>query len=174
MKRKNLIWMIFWSLAVGGGAQASDLNGHDRVIIATCMVLEAGGEGSTGMQAVLSVMRNRAQGDAGRLADVALKRGAFSCMAPVWQPEPDFEPLISKARNQSDAYEEALCLIQRMEQGELEDNTGGATHYHAHYVTPYWASTLRYLTTIGGHLFYREPSQEMAQLSEPAATINGG
>ena len=32
---------------------------------------------------------------------------------------------------------------------------GGATHYHASYVSPYWAPSLVRLGTIGQHIFYR-------------------
>ena len=35
------------------------------------------------------------------------------------------------------------------------DFTGGATHYHADYVTPRWASELAFTRKIGSHLFYR-------------------
>lgn len=33
--------------------------------------------------------------------------------------------------------------------------TEGSTHYHAHYVKPYWAPTLDRVTRIGSHIFYR-------------------
>jgi spore germination cell wall hydrolase CwlJ-like protein len=32
---------------------------------------------------------------------------------------------------------------------------GWATHYHANYVVPYWASSLVKATTVGAHIFYR-------------------
>lgn len=31
----------------------------------------------------------------------------------------------------------------------------GATHYHAHYVNPYWVSTVELVGTIGQHIYYR-------------------
>jgi len=31
----------------------------------------------------------------------------------------------------------------------------GATHYHADYVKPYWASEMKYLGKVGSHLFYK-------------------
>ena len=40
--------------------------------------------------------------------------------------------------------------------GLLSDVTGHATHYHASFVRPVWASTMRPTTTIGDHIFYRE------------------
>ena len=35
------------------------------------------------------------------------------------------------------------------------DITEGATHYHANYVRPTWAKTLKYTTQIGTHKYYR-------------------
>jgi spore germination cell wall hydrolase CwlJ-like protein len=35
--------------------------------------------------------------------------------------------------------------------------TEGATHYHAHYVNPTWASKIQYIDSIGSHKFYRHP-----------------
>lgn len=35
--------------------------------------------------------------------------------------------------------------------------TGAATHYHADYVSPRWASSLHKTVKIGRHIFYREP-----------------
>jgi spore germination cell wall hydrolase CwlJ-like protein len=32
---------------------------------------------------------------------------------------------------------------------------GGSTHYHATYVTPYWASRLKKMDKIGTHIFYK-------------------
>ena len=36
-----------------------------------------------------------------------------------------------------------------------EDITDGATHYHATYVNPYWAKSLRKLVQVDTHIFYR-------------------
>lgn len=38
---------------------------------------------------------------------------------------------------------------------EGNDITDGATHYHAYYVSPEWASTKTQTVTIGDHIFYR-------------------
>jgi hypothetical protein len=42
-------------------------------------------------------------------------------------------------------------------EGLLAPRTSGATHYHADYVSPYWAPTLVRVATIGRHIFYRQP-----------------
>lgn len=38
--------------------------------------------------------------------------------------------------------------------GQVEPSVGLATHYHANYVVPYWASSLDKVSTIGAHIFY--------------------
>ncbi len=38
--------------------------------------------------------------------------------------------------------------------GKMASPVGTATHYHATYVYPYWAPSLRFLGTIGAHRFY--------------------
>ena len=39
--------------------------------------------------------------------------------------------------------------------GSVYANVGNATHYHADYVVPYWASSLAKTAVVGAHLFYR-------------------
>jgi len=41
--------------------------------------------------------------------------------------------------------------------GLTPDRVAGATHYHANYVNPYWASSGMITARIGAHLFYRMP-----------------
>jgi len=48
---------------------------------------------------------------------------------------------------------------------EWEEVTGKATHYHADYVSPYWAPTLRETTTVGKHIFYRWVNRHAPQES---------
>jgi spore germination cell wall hydrolase CwlJ-like protein len=160
-----LIFTVLFGVAAFRAQADGFLGSYDRQIVASCMVLEAGGEGSDGMQAVLNVILNRSNGDMRRMVPETVKTGAFSCMSSVWRSSsPDYSPLISRAMNQPGSYEEALQLISTMEQGLLTDNTGGATHYHADYIRPYWVSSMRYLTTIGRHIFYVERGREVASL----------
>jgi len=39
--------------------------------------------------------------------------------------------------------------------GFVDKRVGTATHYHADYVTPYWAPTLLKIAQVGAHIFYR-------------------
>jgi N-acetylmuramoyl-L-alanine amidase len=54
------------------------------------------------------------------------------------------------------AYAQMVAADVLIGQGiEVTDITQGATHYHAHYVRPYWADKLEYTVTYGSHLFYK-------------------
>ncbi len=46
--------------------------------------------------------------------------------------------------------------------GEIEDTTGGATHYHADYVQPGWANHMRKLMQIDDHIYYRTHGRRVA------------
>lgn len=165
MKRKLFVFAVLFSIAAFCVPAESLLSGYDREIVATCMVLEAGGEGPEGMQAVLNVIFNRAGGYLQRVVPETVRYGAFSCMSSIWRKEsPDYSQLIRRAENQSGAYQQAMQLITLMEDGFLRDNTGGATHYHAASISPYWVSGMRYLTTIGNHIFYIERTRQVALL----------
>ena len=41
--------------------------------------------------------------------------------------------------------------------GRYRGITEGATHYHAHYVNPKWASEIQFISSIDSHKFYRWP-----------------
>ena len=54
------------------------------------------------------------------------------------------------------AYAQMVAADVLIGQGvDTVDMTQGATHYHAHYVRPYWADKLEYTVTYGSHLFYK-------------------
>ena len=48
-------------------------------------------------------------------------------------------------------------MASRLLAGDFTPSVGGATHYHANYVAPYWASSLFRVGQIGAHIFYRAP-----------------
>jgi spore germination cell wall hydrolase CwlJ-like protein len=54
------------------------------------------------------------------------------------------------------AWHSAQKLAETMMTHKRKDDTGHATHYHAVYVTPVWASALQETVDIGHHIFYRE------------------
>ncbi len=140
----------------------------DRLLAITAYG-EAGGEGGEGMMAVLNVIRNRTTnlsvfGDSQIFSltnspyhAVILKEKQFSMYNPGdpvrtiaeriamnWDNEIKTNATLKKA------HELSLMLLQ----GVLADNTGGADHYHAIYVSPSWASSMVMTAQIGNHIFY--------------------
>jgi spore germination cell wall hydrolase CwlJ-like protein len=62
---------------------------------------------------------------------------------------------------ESEAWERAKRVASAVLEGKtyLAD-VGGATHYHADYVRPYWARRLKKMDVIGRHIFYKlKPGQ---------------
>ena len=52
-------------------------------------------------------------------------------------------------------WSRAQQIAARALAGEVYSPIGLATHYHTHWVNPYWAKTLDYAGSIGAHRFYR-------------------
>jgi spore germination cell wall hydrolase CwlJ-like protein len=92
------------------------------------------------------------------IANVALTRTTKSvcavvhdrCQFSYWCDGKNENMTDLKARKTS--YQVARLALD----GALVGETEGATHYHADYVNPHWASKLFYLGRIGKHLFYIE------------------
>lgn len=55
------------------------------------------------------------------------------------------------------AWNEAEKVAREALNGHVEQHVGYATHYHANYVSPYWAPKLVKIAKIGAHIFYRWP-----------------
>ncbi len=74
----------------------------------------------------------------------------FRCQFTWWcdgkKDEPDKDSL---------AWETALTVAHGVYYGNVYDLVQGATHYHADYVQPSWASSKTYITRIDDHIFYR-------------------
>lgn len=117
-------------------------------IIAACLVLEAGGEGEIGMQAVLNVLQNRSKASGRPIWREAIKPWQFSCFNGR-----SIEDSIFLAKL-SPSWIVAKVLVDN--KNNLPDVTGGATHYYApkRCAKPSWA--VHYIKTIGNHKFYRE------------------
>ena len=128
-------------------------------VLARTLWGEARGEGTHGMEAVAAVILNRvavAESRAGYwwgndIISVCQKPYQFSC----WnRSDPSYLKL--QAVNETDVYfATALRIARRAVIGALADPTGGATHYHADYVSPAWTRGQKPATIIGRHIFYR-------------------
>lgn len=119
---------------------------------------EGRGEGETGMRAIACVILNRVKiaqkhGSywwGGNIIQVCQKPYQFSC----WnRSDPNYKKLV--AVDKSDLYfATALRVSQRAVIGSIKDITGGATHYHADTVSPYWAKGHVPSFQTGRHVFY--------------------
>ena len=60
-----------------------------------------------------------------------------------------------------DAYQQSVNASELALQGVILAQTDGATHYHAAYVVPYWATDDSFLTLgqVGLHIFYIDTRQ---------------
>ena len=62
---------------------------------------------------------------------------------------------LSDTPREKDAWDNAIMVANSVYHGNFEDFVEGATHYHAYYVAPEWASAKTYITRIEDHIFYR-------------------
>lgn len=110
---------------------------------------EARGESVEGKLAVGRVTINRVRSPRypGSVCKVVWQRGQFS-----WTRDgrPD-RPYNMKAWN------EALRIAGVVFDFDPNNPVGRATHYHAVYVLPFWASAYRRVQRIGRHIFYEPP-----------------
>ena len=129
-------------------------------VLARTIFGEARGEPQAGLEAVANVVLNRvkvAQKRGGKywwgndVISVCQKPYQFSC----WnRNDPSYKRLINVTPSKKH-FATALRIARRAVIGALEDNTHGATHYHADYVSPYWAVGEKSVTTISRHIFYK-------------------
>jgi hypothetical protein len=56
-------------------------------------------------------------------------------------------------------WQEAEDVARAALAGYVETSVGHATHYHANYVSPYWAPKLVKIAQLGAHIFYRWPGK---------------
>lgn len=127
-------------------------------VLARTLWGEARGEGSTGMEAVASVILNRAE--IGRrmggywwgnnVIQVCQKPYQFSC----WnKQDPNFKKLLSVTEADMH-FATAVRVARRAMLGFVKDQTIGATHYHTLDILPKWAKGQKPTTRIGHHIFY--------------------
>lgn len=127
-------------------------------VLARTLWGEARGEGSTGMEAVASVILNRAE--IGRrmggywwgntVIQVCQKPYQFSC----WnKQDPNFKKLLSVTIDDIH-FATAVRVARRAMLGFVKDQTIGATHYHTLDILPKWAKGQKPTTRIGHHIFY--------------------
>lgn len=125
-----------------------ELGWRDKVL-ASVLVLEAGGDGVRGMEAVLHVIHNRRLATGTDPYTVITRRRQFSTMFNG----PDYA--YRKARK-STAYDDAEELVRKYNRGELgPDFTLGSTLFESFKHKPVWAKKSIVTLRIGNNTFYR-------------------
>lgn len=128
-------------------AQASFTSLADMRCMIDNLYHEARGEGVKGLQAVASVVMNRADRQQLSICNVVYSRKQFS-----WT-------MAKRVKAVEGDIGDILNVAQAATSHTLVDATGGATHYHTKQVKPYWAKTLKKTETIGQHIFYKKHEQ---------------
>jgi spore germination cell wall hydrolase CwlJ-like protein len=121
--------------------------------LASAVYYEAGREPTDGQRGVAQVVLNRVRHSAfpGSVCGVVYQGStratgcqfSFTCDGSLYR-QPD-------AVHWKRAYQVAQAALS----GAVHEPVGNATHYHANYVVPYWASSLNKNAVIGAHIFYR-------------------
>ena len=104
---------------------------------------EARGEGMRGMHAVALVTMNRVKQRKKTICEIVYEPRQFSWTANVTGYLP----------SNIDDVRRAVANVMT---NNVSDFTNGATHYHANYVNPLWASSMQRVAIIGNHHFYRK------------------
>ena len=128
---------------------------------------EARNQGTAGQLAVMAVTMNRVHDD--RFPDDVcgvVKEGPHK---PSWKGTGEMIPIRHKCQfswycdgksdtaHDEETYDRIYTMSELVVTGSVEliDLTDGATHYHADYVRPAWASTKTKTIEIEDHIFYR-------------------
>ncbi len=123
--------------------------------LALAITYEAGLEPVAGQEAVAQVILNR------------VRHSAYpdTVCGVVWQGSQrrtgcqftfTCDGSLRSARSPA-ALAAAQLVAARVLAGETVDHVRGATHYHANYVSPYWAPSLIRVRQIATHIYYRSP-----------------
>lgn len=159
------------SAGVEGGMEVTDASGGDLERATRCLSLaiayEAGFEPVEGQQAVAEVILNRTRHPAYPKSVCGVvfqgssrKTGCqftFTCDGAMKRALP--AKILQNSRN----------IAGRVLAANFTPYVGGATHYHANYVSPYWAPSLIKIGKIGAHIFYRAPGSA----DQPARYVGG-
>jgi len=123
--------------------------------LASAVYYEAGNQDTDGERAVAQVVLNRVRHPAfpSSVCGVVYQGSTrptgcqftFTCDGSLAR-EPD-----------ADGWRRAWKVAEDALSGEVYASVGWATHYHADYVLPTWASSMAKNAIVGAHLFYRWP-----------------
>jgi uncharacterized protein (TIGR02594 family) len=151
-------WLAVAPTPEGGGSSVLEqlATSDDILTLARTIFGEARGEPNAGREAVAHVVINRVNSH--RFKDtvqgVCLQPRQFSCFN-VGDPN---RPIIlaQDLASGDPVFKECIATAQRVSEGAVADNTGGATHYYAKTIAaPSWTIGATFTVEIGVHRFYK-------------------
>lgn len=125
----------------------------EREVVAAVIVLEAANQGRVGMEAIMSVIDNRAKGQSAIYENVVRKPYQFSSLNSAMHGSAQLFHLIAKAKNDR-SWPLALSVVDTAAKGEIVDRTGGATCFIEGDIRPNWLRGVRLSAVIGAHRFF--------------------
>ncbi len=155
---------VILSLATLPGRAENRMKRPDASSELACLTeavyFEARGESINGQIAVAEVIINRADSPIfpNTICGV-IKQGAQNLNRCQFSYKCDGQPEYMTERK---AMKRAADVAILMMKGERRAISGNATHYHADYVDPYWASKLQKTATVGTHIFYKRQLRKVA------------
>lgn len=111
------------------------------------IIAEAAGEGFDGMAGVANVIKNRSMLSGKSIGDIVRAPDQFTGYSA---PGKD----VQKAQQDPEMRAQAEAALAGVMGGKIQDFTGGADHYHAKSVNPYWAKSMQSTTDVGAHRYY--------------------
>ncbi len=142
-----------------GGLTEKEFQAREFRCMATAIYFEARGESVKGQIAVGQVIMTRVRSMfyPNTICGVVFQ-GQWNKNACQFSFACDGVPDTPKDRKQWDT---ALDVAKNVISGKVYlDEIGGATHYHATYVSPDWKKMVKRVTKIGVHIFYKAPFVE--------------
>ena len=157
----NAIFKVDTAAQTYGGYTASQASN----ILARTLYMEARSQGTTGMDAVASVILNRAGGKAEKMPYVCLKPSQFSCWNDIDNKDSkNYAVKIPKGAAKKGKDQTAWTYCQELAGKLLSENfkstVGNRNSYHTTAVTPKWDSKMKDKKTIGKHIFGYLPEND--------------
>lgn len=140
---KKLITMVAMvAIAFSANAKMTDAD-----TIAATLWLEARGEGREGIQAVASVIANRARKSGKTMAQECLKPKQFSC----WNERAKEVPANAKG----EVWKFCKTTAKTMVEGTFKPTNNATHYYNPKLCNPKWGAKMKDVVTIGRHRFGR-------------------
>ena len=129
-------------------------------IIARTLYAEARNDGKVGMEAVASVIYNRAKGNKDNFTKACLKPKQFSCWNKFTKEEADpknfkvkIPSSVNKNKKNEALWKEAMQIVADMLNGTFKPTTTANMYFNPQKCSPKWANELTDVKMIGSHKF---------------------